>query len=376
MSRLDAGTTADAGRIVANPTSVYTDAALAAREWHEIFLAHPQVVGTSGELVGPGSFLTLDDLGVPILATRDETGRFRAFVNSCRHRGAVVEPRSRGVAERFTCPFHAWSYDAGGTLVSLTRSDHFGDVDPGCLGLVELPAEERHGLLWVHPDPAGALDVDQLLGEELADELASWDLGELVHLDEDRWEVACNWKLAMDSFGEAYHFERLHPTTVNPAFHGHVHGYDAYGRHHRMLLCSRDIDALRHRPEDDWEITTATRVAYWLFPNVQLMPFAEGAYLLRAYPDRQDPGRHVTRITFLARPDADVDGDVLSIVARQFAGTIRDEDYSMAVSQQRSADAGALDEVLFGRNEPALHHFHATYRSVLGLPPLAVVDER
>jgi hypothetical protein len=28
--------------------------------------------------------------------------------------------------------------------------------------------------------------------------------------------------------------------------------------------------------------------------------------------------------------------------------------------------------VVFGRNEPALHHFHATYRAVLGLPPLTI----
>jgi hypothetical protein len=157
---------------------------------------------------------------------------------------------------------------------------------------------------------------------------------------------------------------------VSPAFHGHVHAYDEFGRHHRMVLCNREVDALRHRPRQEWVITRAGRVAYWLFPNVQLMPFAEGAYLLRAVPHPQDPGRHVTRITFYARPDADVEGDVLSILVHQFAGTIRDEDYAMAVSQQRSAASGLVAEVVFGRNEPALHHFHQTYRSALGLPPL------
>jgi phenylpropionate dioxygenase-like ring-hydroxylating dioxygenase large terminal subunit len=187
--------------------------------------------------------------------------------------------------------------------------------------------------------------------------------------------VACNWKLAMDSFGETYHFEQLHRDTLSPQFHANVQCYDAYGLHHRMLLCRREIDGLRGRPEDEWEITTATRVAYWLFPNVQLMPFAEGAYLLRAFPHRTDPGRHVSHITFFARPGADLDGTVLREVAAGFARTIRDEDYAMSASQQRSAEGGAVPEIVFGRNEPALHHFHSAFRSVLGLPPLERHDE-
>jgi phenylpropionate dioxygenase-like ring-hydroxylating dioxygenase large terminal subunit len=374
LAQLDTGTTVDAGGLRRNPTSVYTDPDLAARERAELFRGRPQLIGLSGELAAPGSFVTFDELGVPILAVRDGHGRFRAFVNTCRHRGAVVEPRPRGVAEQFACPFHAWVYDTGGCLVSVNRPGDFGEVDPDCLGLVELPAVEAHGLLWVHPEPGADLDPDSLLGPALTAELAAWDLGTLAYLDDDRWEVACNWKLAMDSFGEAYHFERLHPETVSPAFHAHVHGYDAFGPHHRMILCNREIDALRHEPRERWEITRAARVAYWLFPNVQLMPFAEGAYVLRAFPNPVDPGRHVTRITFYARPDADVDGDVLAIVVHQFAGTIRDEDFAMAVSQQRSAASGLVPEVVFGRNEPALHHFHETYREALGLPALPLLE--
>ena len=109
-THLDAHTNVDAGGLMRNPTSVYVDPELAEREWNEFFVRHPQVVGLSGDLAGPGSFLTIDDLGVPILATRDSERRFRAFVNSCRHRGTLVETRERGDdASSFSCPFHNWT---------------------------------------------------------------------------------------------------------------------------------------------------------------------------------------------------------------------------------------------------------------------------
>lgn len=70
-----------------------------------LLLDAPQCLGMSGDLAEPGAFLTNNDLGVPILATRDSDGQFSAFVNSCRHSGALVETETRGTKRRFTCPF-------------------------------------------------------------------------------------------------------------------------------------------------------------------------------------------------------------------------------------------------------------------------------
>lgn len=53
-----------------------------------------------------------------------------------------------------------------------------------------------------------------------------------------------------------------------------------------------------------------------------------------------------------------------------FDSTIEHEDYVAAETTQQAAESGLLDCLLFGRNEPALHHFHNTYRAALGMPPL------
>ena len=49
---------------------------------------------------------------------------------------------------------------------------------------------------------------------------------------------------------------------------------------------------------------------------------------------------------------------------------LRDEDHATAAACQRGAKSGAQTHVTFGRNEPALHHDHSTFREALGLEPL------
>ena len=362
--------------------SVYTDPARAERERNEFFLSTPQCVGMSGDLPEAGSFLTHDDLGVPILATRDADGHFRAFVNSCRHRGVVVETEARGTKRRFTCPFHAWSYDTGGALVGVPKSEHFGDIDTECLGLRPLPAEERHGLLFVHPDPNGRMNLDELLGEWFNDEFPTWHFGDMIPINHDAYDTACNWKLAMDTFGETYHFSALHKDTLFNSFHGNVQCYDQEGHLHRMVLCRREIDEMRLLPEDQWDISIAGLPVYWIFPNVILMPFRFGCFLVRAYPTDGDPGRHISRVDFYMKSElVEASGQeaaevntMITTIAQIFAEIIRDEDYVMGESQQRAANSGSLERVIFGRNEPALHHYHQTYASKLGDAPIPLVD--
>ena len=372
LAKLDSGTNVDAGGFRKNPSSAYTDPARAELEWEKLFRGHPHIIGTSGDLAESGSFFTMSDLGVPLLATRDEHGVYHSFVNACRHRGTAVEERERGTTRRFSCPFHAWTYSTDGALVGIPKSDHFGEVDKSCLGLVELPSEERHGLLFVHPDPKGSLDAAGLLGPELDAELASWRLQDLERLTADTYDMELNWKLAMDTFGETYHFPVLHRDTLANSFHGNVQCYDTFGRNHRMILCRRDIDWMREQPESEWRVTIGGLPVYFLFPNVQLIMSHFGMQLVRAYPVPGQPGRHVSRINFYLRPGVVEQRDAIGI-ATDFAEIIRDEDYRAATTSQAAANSGVVDHLLFGRNEPALHHYHNTFNEALGLEPLPLL---
>ena len=82
------GRTSDSGKVMKIPLSYYNDKEIAQQEWQQFFLSYPQIIGLSCDLPNKNSFFTCDDFDVPILATRDATGKYHAFVNSCRHRGA------------------------------------------------------------------------------------------------------------------------------------------------------------------------------------------------------------------------------------------------------------------------------------------------
>ncbi len=401
MQQLDEGKNIDAGIQYKMPTTSYVCPQLAAQEWQTFFQGHPQLVGLSNDLPGPGTFFTLDDFGTPVLATRDKKGEFHAFLNACRHRSVKVASDERGKKSVFMCPFHNWSYANTGDLISIPDEDHFGAIDKSCHGLIELPAVERDGLLWVHPSVDGHLDVDELLGD-LAGELASFGMAAHTYAGNKTIDMNLNWKFANDTFGETYHFGKLHKNTLGKLYYGNNLHLQEFGRHHRFVTANRGIDAVRTRPESEWNITQGTFVLYHLFPNIQLIVNSQNVTLIRIYPDAKNPGRSITRISFYFTPEAveraaaqdngkQVKGlqtedvydferrtsgegvETLEASLEVFRSTVENEDYVMGEMQQRAAENGMLKEIIFGRNEPALHHFHNNYREALGQPPLKAI---
>lgn len=396
LQQIDQGRNVDAGVQYKMPTSAYVCPQLAKREWESLFRNHPQVIGFSGDLPAPGDFFTVEDFGSPVLATRDRDGKFRAFVNACRHRGARVTTQPRGHRNRFVCPYHAWSYTNEGELAAIPQPEHFGAIDKSCHGLISLPAEEKAGLLWVHPQPDGELEVESLLGP-LLDEFASGEFADLVYHGESTIDMKLNWKLANDTFGETYHFQKLHRNTLGQSFYGDHLAYQELGKNHRFVFARKVIDLFRDLPEQQWQLCQGATLVYYLFPNIQITVGAGRATLVRIYPDPDNTGRSITRIShyfsqsIIDQAESGVAADGSTLVSadnifeqrdqlaitvtpdammRIFNDAIEHEDYVMGEQQQRAAESGMPKYSIFGRNEAPLHHYHNTFRKSLGMPPL------
>jgi hypothetical protein len=100
-----------------------------------------------------------------------------------------------------------------------------------------------------------------------------------------------------------------------------------------------------------------------------------GLTLVRVYPVPGEPGHSVSQVSFYAWPETIAhEPERVTEIQKAFGEIIRDEDYVAAAASQVGAESGLQEEVIFGRNEPALHHYHNTYREVLGLEPLPLLE--
>src|SRR5262245_26909174 len=98
------------------PSSWYFDPEIYGAEGRTVFGSTWQAVGRADQVCRPGSFLTAEIAGEPVLVVRDEAGELRAFANVCRHRAAPLLTAPEGQVTRLRCRYHGWTYDLAGRL--------------------------------------------------------------------------------------------------------------------------------------------------------------------------------------------------------------------------------------------------------------------
>jgi phenylpropionate dioxygenase-like ring-hydroxylating dioxygenase large terminal subunit len=327
-----------------------------------MLMASPQLVGYVSELPEPGTYCTKSVMGRSVLLTRTSTGSVKAFNNVCLHRQSQVVTGC-GKAKRFSCPYHAWTYDDTGRLVGLPGREGFPGVQVKSDGLTELPAAEFAGFLWVALDPAAGLDVSAHLGP-LAEELDSWGIGRWSPLGEKVLDSPINWKLAVDTFSENYHFATVHRDTFATIARSNCTVFDSFGPHHRLIFPLNSILALENVPEDQWDPFQNMVVIYALFPNIVLSVTIANGELFRIYPG-ETPGRSITvhqNSTPLDISEESVAAGAQAVFDYAHA-TVRDEDYRLVAGLQANLESSARDHLLFGRNEPGLQHRHMSWAS-------------
>ncbi len=314
----------------------------------------PHVVGWAGEVAAAGSYTTKDVMGVPVLLARARDGVLRAFVNGCAHRGAQVATEC-GTTKMFTCPYHGWSYGLDGRLAGAPARKMFAGADLDQRGLVPLPVSEQAGLIVVgmtaDVDTSAALDG-------ISTPLADYAFDTSHHVETRRFDLACNWKLAIDVNFEGYHFPYVHADTLDPlASNNSV--YDIYGRNIRWAFPFRDIVQYQESPETDWPDQFFGTVVYGLFPSCVLIQAPGTSQMLRAYPGRS-PGETVLYLSIAAPNEVTTDEErAWYKMGLDGAAQVLDgQDFPMAAACQRGLEAG-VDHVVFGRNEPLLHHLAA-----------------
>jgi phenylpropionate dioxygenase-like ring-hydroxylating dioxygenase large terminal subunit len=366
------GSTDTAPGTMYNDVSVYTDPERHALELRKLFHEMPQVVCLSVDLPQPGSFRLFDDLGVPIVVQRGMDGVVRAFLNICPHRGARLVREGEGCAKRHTCRFHGWTFDTQGRAGTVPQEKHFFGPIADHKQLVEVPAAERHGLVFVQATPGSTMDLDAHLGAFGA-ELDMLDLDHAERVREADLHAGCNWKYALDTYFENYHFATLHKDSIGPLFVNNLILHDTWGPHHRVVFPPRETWEWTKKPESEWLIDTLG-TPYFIFPNTivyngSLRPESAYLTLFRIYP--RGVGELVTCTAIYAPGGArsethrrEVHEALTGILA-----LVQNEDYDVTSESWKNFLALPKgSRVVYGRQELAVQHVHRWFARALGVP--------
>lgn len=351
------------------PVSRYTDAAVFDREMHSVFRRFPQLAGHASHVQEPGSYFVSDWKNFPFVVVRGQDGKLRGFLNQCRHRGArlVSEDTKRTHLKAFVCPFHGWVYGLDGALRSVTREYMFPKLDRCKYGLVELPVQERGGLVWIHPTPGATLELEDYLGP-IGEDLDAFDLGSLVSFRKNVVVRDANWKLLIKTYLEGYHVPFLHRDTIAEVFKKGVIEPLTYGKHIRLSAARTNVCDALQTPESRWRILDYASVYYSLFPQAFFILHPDYVSINMFHP--LGPEQTLWTHEMLYRPE-DFPGEKGQAgLAKRFDYTndvvFDREDFLVAEDVQRGMHYGANAFHTIGTEEALISHFQANVDRVTG----------
>ncbi|ANM31014.1 hypothetical protein ABI59_17720 [Acidobacteria bacterium Mor1] len=353
--------------VIDSPVSRYTDPARFRQEQARIFRPMPQIVAHTSQFSEPGSFVTTEIAGVPVLMIRGKDGEVRAFKNVCRHRGTLLESEVSGCRSRFQCPYHAWTYMLDGSLAGVPHAPRgFPELDRTDNGLVPLTTYVEFGFVWVQLEGPQLGSLRAFLGD-FASDLEGFDAasahlyGEATHT----WEA--NWKLLAEGGLEAYHFQVAHEQTISKYFPNNVLIWDRSNDHMRMTFPKLTIAGLEGRPAEERRLVDHANVVYNFTPNTAFIHEKDHIVWLRTRPIAVDRSETTLRFLVPSHPDT-WDEQQQKYWRINFDLTDRTlvEDFTLNQSSQRAIASGANEVFRFGRFEAALAEFNSMIESKLG----------
>ncbi|WP_439816366.1 aromatic ring-hydroxylating oxygenase subunit alpha [Zavarzinia sp. CC-PAN008] len=327
------------------PSSFYADPAHLVVERDQLFARTWTALASAQAIAAPGDVACVDFLGIPILLVRDRDGSARAFHNVCSHRGLKLVTEDASGQNVVRCPYHSWAYALDGRLVATPHiggQDVHGDaaINPAEYGLKPIALTEWAGVLFVNLS-----GTEKPLAQVVAPLLERWQgyqFDGLRHAGTMSFDVAANWKFAVENFVESYHLYWVHPA---------LNEYSPAAAHYEVILpgCAMGTgndagtvpgaDGLPAfpglAPQDRGRIE-----ALATFPNLALVVMPDHIVTLVLTPVA--PDRTLERFDFWFLPDPEWDAHA----AIRAAGIER-------WGEINGEDIGMLERLQAGRASPA-----------------------
>ena len=261
------------------PAALNHSLAFLDRERESVFMQEWICIGREDEIAKPGDFLTHQIAEVPVLVVRQADMKIHAFVNACAHRRACVVSAAQGSAKRFTCPYHAWTYDCAGQLKRAPEMEMKAGFDVSQHRLKRLSVSTWEGFVYVSLAQNPITDLNQALAPLRDEVVGRYDMAchQTVLRESMTWNA--NWKNLIENFTESYHVPVAHGKTFaqhNKPPQDYICGEDSnyYGYHRAPQQSETGLGAAHpanDRLQGEWR---RMMIDFCVFPChlVTLMP--------------------------------------------------------------------------------------------------------
>lgn len=168
------------------------------------------------EVLNPGDYVVSHIGETSIIVVRNEQKIIKAMVNRCAHRGAMLCQKRSGTTRKFSCVYHAWSYDLDGNLTNVAFSKGIknqggmpGDFKNEDYPLRRLKITEFCGLIFGSFDE-NVPDIETYLGPDVSAKVKRVLNRPVKVIGRNTQVLPNNWKIYMENVKDSYHASILH----------------------------------------------------------------------------------------------------------------------------------------------------------------------
>lgn len=195
------------------PFNVYRDQKIYELERAKVFSSDWVFICTAAELPNSGDYFALTIAHEPIVVVHSNDGQLRALSNVCKHRGTILLDNGFGnIKQRFSCPYHAWTYSDSGELVGIPYSGKT-KIDKSSHCLNQFKISIWHGLVFVCLDKNAESLSSRCMGMDKYIDLFDISRFNTAYPGSvETWQA--NWKIVLENAMESYHLFKVHKETL------------------------------------------------------------------------------------------------------------------------------------------------------------------
>jgi len=353
--------------IYKNAVIEYIDASIANAEKKIIFEESPICLGTAALVPNQGDWFTVDIGDKSILIVRNNKTEISAYLNICSHRGAKLVEGSGTKAYAFKCPYHSWVYNLDGKLKARPRENAFEEINKDQCSLQKFELDNHQGFLWLIMDKK-AKNKHSSNKADLNELLIDYDFNKYQHFKSIKIYPKLNWKLAVDTFLELYHIDELHTKSLAPIIKNDLQLFDTYGKNIRVIGARHSAVKLNRVLKDQREFDIHTIQLRILFPNTILVCHPDHVEVWQILPKNEV---NECEVSFsLYTKEAFSSKSAIRHWDNNFnlaLNAVVKEDFPLGENVQKGFYAAPKRKIIFGKNEPALQHFHKQIKLDLNL---------